>query len=101
MVLSSFLRAGVAELIEVENTDVGDISGDTGGVSTRSTGMPKAGVRWNIGCRDMYDTVLDKGCPPEAVGLVDVKYTGADDISGDAGGVSTRVKFIEVGSKDR
>lgn len=101
MVLSSFLRLGVAELIEVEDTDEEDISGDAGGVSTRRTGMPKAGVWWIIGCRDMYETVLDKGCLLEAVGLVDVEDAGAEDISGDAGGVSSRVKFTEVGSKDR
>ena len=78
-----------------------DISGDAGGVLTRSTGIPKAGVWWVIGCRDMYDTVLDKGRLLEAVGLVDVEDTGAEGISGDAGGVSTRVKFTEVDSKDR
>jgi hypothetical protein len=101
MVLSSFLRVGVAELIEVEDTDVGGISGDAGGVSTRSTGVPKAGVWWIIGCRDLYETVLDKGCLLEAVELADVEDTGAEDFSGDAGGVSTRVKFTEEGSKDR
>ena len=80
---------------------MGDISGDAGGVSTRSTGIPKAEVWWVIGCRDMYETVLDKGHLLEAVGLVDVDDTGAEDISGDAGGVSTRLKFTEVDSKDR
>jgi hypothetical protein len=98
MVLSSFLRVGVAELIEVEDTDVEDISGDAGGVLTR---MPRAGVWWMIGCREMYETVLDKGCLLEAAGLADVEDTGVEDISGDAEGVSTSVKFTEVDSKDR
>ena len=100
MVLSSFLRVGVAELIKVEDTDLGDISGDAGGASTRSPGVPK--VVWRkFGCREMYETVLDKGRLLEAVGFVDVEDTGTEDISGDAGGVSTRVKFTEVDSKDR
>ena len=46
----------------------------------------------------MYETVLDKGCLLKAVGFED---TGAEDISGDTGGVSTHVKFTEVDSKDR
>ena len=78
-----------------------NISGEVGGVSTRSTGIPKVGVWWVIGCRDMYETVLDKGRLLEAAGLVDVEDTGAEGISGDAGGVSTRVKFTVVDSKDR
>ena len=44
MVLSSFLLVGVAELIEVEDTDEVDISGDAGGISTRFPGMPKTVV---------------------------------------------------------
>ena len=70
-------------------------------MSTRSTGMPKVGVWWIISCRDMHETVLDKGCLLETVGLVDIEDTGAEDMSRDAGGISTRVKFTEVGSKDR
>lgn len=85
----------------MDGTGVGTISGDTGGVSTRSDGMLKAGVWWINGCREMYETVLDKGRLLEAAGLADVEDTGAGDLSGDAGGVSTRVKFTEVDPKNR
>ena len=44
MVLSSFLGVGVAELTEVEDTDVGDTAGDAG-CRLAALGCP----RWGFG----------------------------------------------------